>query len=183
MGSSTAPGLAPSRDIDGTRVAFRKCKQRRRPEVNAISRLHGPARTCPCQRFAAVLAGRPTHDSGSKWLAIPSSYGFFLHGISPVCAGALALAHGRVWNVLVRSWDACTACTVPFTAVPRSPCPRSSSRSGAQAKRTGSSTRWRSSPPHCNGEGEPRKHPKAKEDAEPSASAFRRAPEPTGTAG
>src|SRR5208283_6150558 len=43
--------------------------------------------------ICAVLAGRPTHDSGSKWFASPSSYGFFLDDISPVCAGALAVAH------------------------------------------------------------------------------------------
>jgi hypothetical protein len=77
--------------------------QRRRPEVNAFSQLNSPACTCPCQRFAAALAGRPTHDSGSERLATPSSCDFFLHDISPVCAGAPALAYVGVRNVPVHS--------------------------------------------------------------------------------
>ena len=48
-----------------------------------LSRLNTPARTCPCQRFDAILAGG-SHDSGSVSVAGPSPYDAFIHYASPV---------------------------------------------------------------------------------------------------
>jgi len=42
-----------------------------------------PARTYPCQRFDAALAG-DSDDSGPSWVAIPSTYDSFIHNTSPV---------------------------------------------------------------------------------------------------
>ena len=57
-----------------------------------------PARTYPCQRFDAPLAGTP-HDSGPLWVANPSAYDSFIHNTSPVYPGARRAGEGRCSRV------------------------------------------------------------------------------------
>ncbi len=56
-GSQTAQGWRPSCDGDGLHVAFRSFRRRRHPGGEEAFAAQYPAHSCPCQRFAVVLAG------------------------------------------------------------------------------------------------------------------------------
>ena len=86
-GSPTTRGRCNSRDSKLHRVAFRRLRTRRRPGVNLFSRLNTWPTLSPVN--ASVVTSRsPPHDSGSSWLAKPSTYGTFIHYSLPVCTGA-----------------------------------------------------------------------------------------------
>jgi hypothetical protein len=82
MRSQTAQSPSPPRQCGGPSVAFGMTSVPRRSGP-VISRLNTQPARAPVNASSAPLPS-PTHDSGSLWMAIPSTYVSFRHDNSPV---------------------------------------------------------------------------------------------------
>ncbi len=85
--STTAQGPCASRVVDAHRVAFRYVHDVGTLESRTIPRLNTRPARAPVN--ASPEPSRAlAHDSGSMWLATPSSYDSLIHNTSPVFIGA-----------------------------------------------------------------------------------------------
>jgi len=93
--SLTAQGPCLSRASDRPGVAFHLAHSVGTLNFNAISRLNTRPARAPVNA-SPPPCGRPTHDSGSVWVATPSPYDSFLRYTSPVLTGAFGQSHINV---------------------------------------------------------------------------------------